>query len=172
MNTLHVHEMMERDEIEAYFDEVRDRIMLEHERKAFISGFTRFGLEQIRSDNPPDSFIVTLSDRDDDAKPETWQVKVSNSRTSELILHYITRRDIFTDREVYQIRITDCPCASPGDDGDTPDISLTGCEMCCPFPFDIPDYKQVIESEAIARYAMRWMGSVNDYDHWIEHGEL
>ena len=59
-----------------------------------------------------------------------------------------------------------------GDDGDTPDIALQGCGACFSFPFEIDDYRKVIESEAIARYAMRWMGSVASYEDWTEKGEL
>ena len=167
MNTLQIHDQMTREEVEAYLDEVRDRVMTADEHIRFILTWNEAVPMRKSGFN---SFIISLDDAEGNS--EKWCLEFNKSNDSQLILHYITRDDIFIDRTVYQIRITDCVCARDGDDGDTPDIALRGCDMCCAFPFEIDDYKKVIESEAIARYAMRWMGSVGSYEDWSEKGEL
>ena len=167
MNTLQIHDQMTREEVEAYIDELRDRVMTADENIRFILSWN----EAVKMRKTGFSnFIINLDDAE--GKPEAWSIQFNKRNDSELFLHYITRDDIFTDRNVYQIRITDCPCAGAGDDGDTPDISLTGCGACFSFPFEIDDYRKVIESEAIARYAMRWMAHPNTYEDWVEQGKF
>ena len=146
-NHIRVHEQMTIEEVKAYLDEVRDKVLTPAEHQQFIRDW--HNAKSLSFSYADTDIRLSIGDED-------WRISFNRSRDDELILHFIE------DGDRHSFAITNRVCPDEG--------GIDGCGICLAFPFEINDYKLIEHSQAIASYALRWMAHSHTLDEWLEEG--